>query len=180
MATQNVNATGTASLIATLRSLGIAIPEGTAISLTPSAPAVPDAPAPEEKKPGRKKRAASAPAPAVSPVVATTAKGTRVDLTEPYRAMVAFTHKAIKALRSADAKFKSKGIHSVYSGFNGAFGEHFHMAKEKVWETVDLMTERGDIQSHFAKGGKMLYLPGEMPEQVRRAPVADVLAKILG
>jgi len=156
----------------------------------PSAPA----PAPAPAKRTRKAAPASqpvAPAPVTAPaakpapVTATAPNGARVDITDPYRRMVAFTHRAIAVLRSAErasgnAKTKSsKGIHSVYSGFNQAFGEHFSLAKEQVWATVDMMVSRGDIQAHFCRGGKMLYLPGEMASG-SRPDVASVLAKILG
>jgi len=78
-----------------------------------------------------------------------------------------FVLQAIKKLRSD----KSKGIHVKFSGFNSAFKEYFG---EEARATVDKMVAEGKLQSRFVKGGVMIYLPGEMPEQ------RDVLDQILG
>ena len=79
-----------------------------------------------------------------------------------------FLFRAIKRLR----KPPYKGIHSVYSGFNQAFKEHF--GKNPVELTQKLAAE-GKIVIRPVKGGVMLYLPEDAPS----APKA-VLQKILG
>lgn len=89
---------------------------------------------------------------------------------------VEFIHKAITALRNPQ---KSKGIHSVFSGFNAAFREHFNLEKTEGFAIVDRLAEEGKIEKHFARGGVMLYLPGEMPKQAD-VSAKKALAKILG
>ena len=119
-----------------------------------------ETPAPQPKANGNGKRKGK-------PVVATTGNGIKVNATNQYKAMVAWTHKAIRVLREADEQHQSKGIHTVFSGFNAAFGDKFNItSKERVWSTIDMMAERGDIEKRPAKRGFMIYLPGEMPERV--------------
>jgi len=79
-----------------------------------------------------------------------------------------FVVRAIKRLR----KPPYKGIHSVYSGFNQAFKEHF--GKNPV-ETTQRLAAEGKIVIRPVRGGVMLYLPGEAPQ-----PQKGVLEKILG
>lgn len=68
-----------------------------------------------------------------------------------------------------------KGIHSVYSGFNSAFREHFN--QDPVPITTG-MAKRGEIITIPVRGGVMLYLPEDRPESKGNGPAA--LAKILG
>ncbi len=68
-----------------------------------------------------------------------------------------FVFRAIKRLR----KPPYKGIHSVYSGFNQAFKEHFD--KNPVEATIRLAAE-GKIVTRPVRGGVMLYLPEEAPK----------------
>lgn len=77
-----------------------------------------------------------------------------------------FTIRAIERLRESGYK----GIHSVYSGFNDAFRMYFPNI-DPVAATIRL-AEAGKIQVRFAKGGAMLYKPGD-------APVNDVAGKAL-
>jgi hypothetical protein len=91
-----------------------------------------------------------------------------------YAAMVAWTHKAIKTLRKVDGQ--SKGIHTVYSGFNGAFSMQYSLAKEQVVVLTNTMRDKGDIDMRPVKGGVMIYLPGEKP--VGDGGAAVVLARI--
>lgn len=67
-----------------------------------------------------------------------------------------FTLRAIETLRSE----KSKGIHSVYSGFNQAFREYF--GEDPVPITTALAKE-GKILTRPVRGGAMIYKPGEAP-----------------
>lgn len=67
-----------------------------------------------------------------------------------------FVKKAIVSLR----KDPFKGIHSVYSGFNEAFRAYFN--DDPVKWTTQLAAE-GAIETRPARGGVMLYLPGEAP-----------------
>jgi hypothetical protein len=81
---------------------------------------------------------------------------------------VEFVLRAIKRLR----KPPYRGIHSVYSGFNQAFKEHF--GKNPV-EMTQKMAAEGKITVRPAKGGVMLYLPEDAPSAPK-----GVLQKILG
>jgi len=78
-----------------------------------------------------------------------------------------FVRRAIKRLR----KPPYKGIHSVYSGFNQAFKEHF--GKNPVEATTKL-AEEGKIVTRPVRGGVMIYLPDDAP-----TPKESVLKKIL-
>jgi hypothetical protein len=88
---------------------------------------------------------------------------------------VDFTRKAIKALRtkSKDGTREYKGIHTVYSGFNGAFKAYFE--KDPV-EAVSAMVVAGTIVGHPAKGGYYIGLPEDNPNA--KAP-SVIIAKIL-
>lgn len=68
-----------------------------------------------------------------------------------------FTLRAIKALRTD----KSKGIHTVYSGFNSAFTEYFGTSPV---EATKALQESGKLDLIPRKGGVMIYLPGEAPQ----------------
>jgi hypothetical protein len=78
-----------------------------------------------------------------------------------------FVFRAIRRLR----KPPYNGIHSVYSGFNQAFKEHFE--KNPV-EVTKKMAEEGKIVTRPVRGGVMLYLPEEAPKGKE-----SVLKKIL-
>jgi hypothetical protein len=79
-----------------------------------------------------------------------------------------FIFRAIKRLR----KPPYKGIHSVYSGFNQAFKEHF--GKSSI-EVTQKMAAEGKIAIRPVRGGVMLYLSDEAPQAQK-----SVLKKILG
>lgn len=79
-----------------------------------------------------------------------------------------FVKKAILSLR----KEPYKGIHSVYSGFNEAFRAYFN--EDPVKWTNQLATE-GVLEIRPARGGIMLYLPGEAPA---RSTGKEVLKKM--
>jgi len=79
-----------------------------------------------------------------------------------------FVKKAIVSLR----KNPYKGIHSVYSGFNEAFRAYFN--DDPIKWTNQLNAE-GVIEIRPARGGVMLYLPGEAPV---RSTGKDVLKKM--
>ena len=68
-----------------------------------------------------------------------------------------FVKKAIVSLR----KEGYKGIHSVYSGFNGAFRDYYGEKADPVQTTRDL-ARQGKIETIPSKGGAMLYLPGDL------------------
>ena len=70
-----------------------------------------------------------------------------------------FTIRAIERLR----KQGYVGIHSVYSGFNDAFRIYFHSVDPVVATTR--LAEQGKIEMRYAKGGAMLYKPGEAPKK---------------
>ena len=79
-----------------------------------------------------------------------------------------FVKKAIVSLR----KSPYKGIHSVYSGFNEAFRTYFNDDPIK-WTTQ--LAKEGVIETRPARGGVMLYIPGEAPD---RSTGKDVLKKM--
>jgi len=81
---------------------------------------------------------------------------------------VEFVKKAIVTLR----KPPYKGIHSVYSGFNQAFRAYFN---EDPVEWTNKLAAEGMIEIRPAKGGVMLYLPGEAPQ---REVATEVLKKM--
>lgn len=66
-----------------------------------------------------------------------------------------FTLLAIEKLKVPDRK----GIHTVFSGFNQAFREYFP-GLDPIAE-VKKLVEAGKIGFRFAKGGAMIYPPGE-------------------
>lgn len=83
-------------------------------------------------------------------------------------APVEFVKKAIVSLR----KDPYKGIHSVYSGFNEAFRAYFN---EDPIKCTNKLAEEGAIEIRPARGGIMLYLPGEAPA---RSTGKEVLKKM--
>lgn len=70
-----------------------------------------------------------------------------------------FTKRSIVALRDVT---KSKGMHSVYSGFNQAFKEYYGEGVSPK-DAVDSLHDAGTIVRQFRRGGAMLFLPGEEP-----------------
>ena len=79
-----------------------------------------------------------------------------------------FVKKAIVSLR----KDPYKGIHTVYSGFNEAFRAYFN---EDPIKWTNQLSSEGVIEIRPARGGVMLYLPGEAPA---RSTGKDVLKKM--
>ena len=79
-----------------------------------------------------------------------------------------FVKKAIVSLR----KNPYKGIHTVYSGFNEAFRSYFN---EDPIKWTNQLSAEGVIEIRPARGGVMLYLPGEAPV---RSTGKDVLKKM--
>lgn len=82
-----------------------------------------------------------------------------------------FFRKAILRLRDLS---KSRGIHSVFSGFNQAFREYY--GEDPVSVTQEL-ARHGRIEILPSKRGVMMYLPGEAPK--RSTEGQKVLSKIL-
>ena len=79
-----------------------------------------------------------------------------------------FIVRAVKRLR----KPPYKGIHSVFSGFNQAFKEHF--GKTSI-EVTQRLAGEGKLVIRPVRGGVMLYLPEDAPQAPK-----SVLKKILG
>lgn len=69
-----------------------------------------------------------------------------------------FVVAAIRKLRTD----RSRGIHTVYSGFNQAFRAYFGPEANPVIATKAL-AEAGKIEVRACRGGAMIYLPGEAP-----------------
>jgi len=79
----------------------------------------------------------------------------------------------IAILRLRDMS-RSRGIHSVFSGFNQAFREYFGDDPIKVTQELARL---GKVEIKPVRGGVMIYLPGEAP-QSRRDLGKEVLKKI--
>lgn len=89
---------------------------------------------------------------------------------EPRLTPEAFVHRAIRTLRTP----KSKGIHSVYSGFNDAFKRYFPDLDPVA--TTTRLAQEGRIELRPVRGGVMLYLPGDAP--ARGSSGADALRRM--
>ncbi|MGA2363067.1 MAG: hypothetical protein ABSG73_11480 [Candidatus Aminicenantales bacterium] len=76
-----------------------------------------------------------------------------------------FVRQAILKLRTGDYK----GIHSVYSGFNEAFRKYYDGANP-IEITTQLAQEK-KIVLRPIKGGAMLYLPEDVPQNTKAAQV---------
>jgi hypothetical protein len=83
-----------------------------------------------------------------------------------------FIKMAILRLRNVS---KSRGIHSVFSGFNEAFREYFGEDPVKITQEL---ASKGKIEIRFAKRGVMIYLPNEAPKS-RSELGKEALSKIL-
>ncbi len=82
-----------------------------------------------------------------------------------------FFLKAIKSLRNLE---KSKGIHSVFSGFNQAFRKYYD---EDPVPVTQQLAGTGVIEIQPRRGGVMIYLPGEGPTQDRGSDALDKILK---
>ena len=71
-----------------------------------------------------------------------------------------FVERAITRLRNQD---KSNGIHSVYSGFNGAYVATYGVHPKDDADFQEMLTENL-FTLIPRKGGPMLYLAGEAPK----------------
>ncbi len=69
-----------------------------------------------------------------------------------------------------------KGLHTVYSGFNGAYRDYFGEGADPVAVTKQLDLD-GKIDMVGARGGAMIYLKGEAPERKSNTGI-DALAKM--
>ena len=86
-----------------------------------------------------------------------------------------FVLRAIPNLRNG----KSKGIHTVYSGFNQAFRTYFGAKADPVKVTTQLGKD-GVIFIRPCKGGVMIYLPEDTPPPTLEEKGGKALAAILG
>lgn len=82
-----------------------------------------------------------------------------------------FILEAIAKLRAPTAK--SRGIHSVFSGFNEAFRSYFP-GEDPAWTTK--LASEGKIATRLVRGGAMLYLPADAPAVATRG--ADALKRM--
>lgn len=79
-----------------------------------------------------------------------------------------FILEAIVKLRAPTAK--SKGIHSVFSGFNEAFRAYFPGEDPVAW--TKKLADEGKLATRLVRGGAMLYLPGDAPAGATRGAEA--------
>ena len=80
-----------------------------------------------------------------------------------------FIIEAIKKLRG-----KYRGLHSVYSGVNAAFRQQF--GKDPV-EVTNRMAREGKLVIRPARGGVILYLPGEAPDDRSDTVIRKVMGE---
>jgi hypothetical protein len=83
-----------------------------------------------------------------------------------------FVTQAIVTLRTGEYK----GIHARFSGFNDAFRQYF--PNQDPIEVTRALAEAGKIVIRPARGGVVLYLPGDAPNGVASSGHA-ALKKIL-
>ena len=95
--------------------------------------------------------------------------------------LFAFVKRAILALRDTN---KSKGIHVVFSGFNGALRKQYGWDKAQAIEAMNTLAESGQIVLIPRKFGPMIYLPADAPTGSSAASqekqAQTTLDKILG
>jgi hypothetical protein len=107
-----------------------------------------------------------------------------VEVSKPAPKGGAVTMNHADFVRTAIVKLRKggyKGIHSVYSGFNAAFGKHFGLDKAQTIAAVDKLAADGVIATRFVKGGVMLYLAEDAPVKNTEGQQADkALKAILG
>jgi hypothetical protein len=77
-----------------------------------------------------------------------------------------FVLRAIETLRNPE---KSRGIHSVFSGFNAAFRDYFP-GLDPV-EVTNQLAEAGKVVIRPVKRGVMIYKVGEAPAAVQAGEV---------
>jgi hypothetical protein len=89
-----------------------------------------------------------------------------------------------KAKAEAKAKGKEyKGLHTVYSGFNEdvrvLFGQGKTGDELKAFPIllVKELVSQNKLDMHYAHGGAMLYLKGEMPEMKAKPKTKDDVFK---
>jgi hypothetical protein len=80
----------------------------------------------------------------------------------------AFILRFIETFRDSE---RSRGVHSVFSGFNAAFREYFP-GLDPVEVTTEL-AEAGKLEMRFVKRGAMLYKPGEAPRSINPRTLLD-------
>lgn len=83
-----------------------------------------------------------------------------------------FVKLAILRLRTS----KSKGVHTVFSGLNGAYRVYFE--GDDPVKDIKHMVSQGKFEMHPTKGGVMLYVKGEMPKAISSANPDKVLGTL--
>lgn len=95
--------------------------------------------------------------------------------------LFAFVKRAILALRDTS---KSKGIHVVFSGFNGALRKQYGWDKAQAIEAMNALAETGEIVLIPRRYGPMIYLRADAPSGSSAASqekqAQATLDKILG
>ena len=74
--------------------------------------------------------------------------------------LFAYVKQSILALRDLE---KSKGVHVVFSGFNGALRLKYGWDKQQAIEAMNALAETGQIVLIPRKFGPMIYLPEDAP-----------------
>jgi hypothetical protein len=112
-----------------------------------------------------------------SPVVGAVAQGAGAVAqgTTPTPVLISQSAFAIRAVRKL-RKPPFAGIHSVYSGFNRAFGQYFKLDKVAVIEAVGKLVVAKVIDGRPCKGGWMLYESGKAPASTHHDALSDILA----
>ena len=93
--------------------------------------------------------------------------------------MFTFVKAAIQKLRTVSKDGKQyKGIHAVFSGFNGAFRSYYGIDQEQAKLALDSLVKEGKIVITPARGGVMIYLSEDAPRKSEYAVLGDILSGI--
>lgn len=84
-----------------------------------------------------------------------------------------FVLQAIERLRTD----RSRGIHTVFTGFNRAF-RIYYKGVDPV-KAVDELVEQGLLKRKFVRGGAMIYKADEAPAGIDSRTSEEVLAAIV-
>ena len=85
-----------------------------------------------------------------------------------------FFKQALAQYRKLHPEVKSKGLHSVFSGFNESLREYFELDKAGGIAAMNALVEAGKVVSVVHKRGPMFYLPNEAP--ISKLTVKSILA----
>lgn len=84
-----------------------------------------------------------------------------------------FIKRAIIKLRDPE---KGKGIHVIFSGLFLAFKQYYNIEDKNTFkEIIEKLAKEGKIERRYAKGGVVIYLPGESPSTDGKTALDKIL-----